>query len=112
MLDAKMRLLLLAGPAPGAESSPILSLLPILLIFGIFYFVLILPMRTKQKKVEQLQQALKAGDRVVISPGILGTVVGVEPDALVVRIAEQTKIKVLRSAVAALQETRNETERK
>ena len=112
MLDAKLRLLFLAGPAPGGEPSPILSLLPILLIFGIFYFVLILPMRTKQKKVEALQKTLKAGDRVVLSPGIFGTVVGVEPDALTVRIAEQTKIKVLRSAVAALQGPSNEAEKK
>ena len=107
-----MRLLLFAAPAPGAESSPVLSLLPILLIFGIFYFVLIMPMRSKQKKLEELQKTLKAGDRVILSPGIFGTVVGVEPEALTVRIADQTKIKVLRSAVAALQGPSNETEKK
>lgn len=103
--------LALAGPT-SAEPSPLLSLAPVLLVFGIFYFVLILPMRNRQKKLEQLQKQLKAGDRVIVNPGILGTVVGVEEDALVVRIAEQTKIKVLRSAIAGLQGQGPETTEK
>jgi preprotein translocase subunit YajC len=104
-------ILALAGPAQ-AEPSPLLSLAPVLLVFGIFYFVLILPMRNRQKKLEQVQKQLKAGDRVIVNPGILGTVVGVEEDALVVRIAEQTKIKVLRSAIAGLQGQGPETTEK
>ena len=111
MLDLRLSLFL-AGPAPGAEPSPIVSLLPIILIFGIFYFVLILPMRTKQRKLDELQKTLKAGDKILLSPGIFATVVGVEPDALLVRIADQTKIKVLRSAVAGLQGQEPQTEKK
>jgi len=107
MLDPRLSLFL-AGPAPGAEPSPALSLLPIVLIFVIFYFVLILPMRNKQRKVEQMQTALKAGDKILLSPGIFATVVGVEEKALVVRIGDQTKIKVLRSAVAGLQSQETE----
>lgn len=109
MADPRI-LLALAGP-PG-EASPLLSLAPILLVFAIFYFILILPMRKRQKKLEALQKGLKAGDKVVLNPGIFGTVVGVEDDALLVRIAEQTKIKVLRSAVSALQGRSPETEKK
>jgi len=73
------------------------------LIFLIFYFVLIQPMKNKQKKLEELIRRLKAGDRVIVSGGILGTIVGVEDDTFLVRIDEKTRIKVLRSAVAGLQ---------
>jgi preprotein translocase subunit YajC len=106
-----MTLPLFAAPAP-AEPHPLLQLLPILLIFGIFYFVLIMPMRKRQRKVETMQKQLKAGDRVIIQPGIFGQVVGAEGDTLVVRIGEQTKVKVLRSAIAALQGESAETEKK
>jgi preprotein translocase subunit YajC len=98
--------------AAAGEPDPLLSMVPVLLVFAIFYFILFLPMRRKQKNLEQLQKGLKAGDRVIVNPGIFGTVVAVEDDALLVRIAEQTKVKVLRSAVAALQGTSAETEKK
>jgi preprotein translocase subunit YajC len=95
--------LALAGPAAGGEQSPYASLILMGLIFGIFYFVLILPMRNKQKKLEDLVKTLKAGDKVIVNPGIFGTIVGVEDDAFLVRIDEKTRIKVLKSAVAGLQ---------
>jgi preprotein translocase subunit YajC len=104
-------ILALAGPA-GAEPSPFSSLVLMGLIFAIFYFILILPMKQKQKKLDELQKQLKAGDKVIINPGIYGTIVGVEDDALQVRIADQTRIKVLRSAVAGLQGQPTETEKK
>jgi preprotein translocase subunit YajC len=110
MADPKM-LLALAGPAAGAEPNPLASLALMATIFGIFYFILILPMKNKQKKLDELQKGLKAGDKVIVTPGIFGTVVGVEDDALSVKIADQTKIKVLKSAVAALQGS-PETEKK
>jgi preprotein translocase subunit YajC len=89
--------------AAANEPSPVSSLVLMGLIFGIFYVVLILPMRKKQQKLDQLVKTLKAGDKVIINPGIFGVVVGVEEDALQVRIADQTRIKVLKSAVAGLQ---------
>ncbi len=95
-------LLALAG-SPQGEPSPYSSLLLMGLIFAIFYFVLILPMRNKQRKLEQLIKTLKAGDKVIVNPGIFGTIVAVEDDVLQVRIDEKTKIKVLKSAVAGLQ---------
>ncbi len=95
--------LALAGPAAGGEQSPYASLILMGLIFGIFYFVLILPMRNKQKKLEDLIKTLKTGDKVIVNPGIFGTIVGVEDDAFLVRIDEKTRIKVLKSAVAGLQ---------
>ena len=102
MADPRM-LLALAGPAREGEPNPFASLVMMGLIFAIFYFVLILPMRRKQKKLESLVKQLKNGDRVVLNAGIFGTVVGVEDDAFLIRIDEKTRIKVLKSAVAGLQ---------
>jgi preprotein translocase subunit YajC len=94
-------LLLLASPPPGSEQSPFPSIILMGLIFGIFYFVLILPMKQKQRKLENMVKTLKAGDKVVLSSGIFGTIVAVEDDAFAVRIDQGTKIRVLKSAVAA-----------
>ncbi|HSB60912.1 MAG TPA: preprotein translocase subunit YajC [Vicinamibacteria bacterium] len=96
-------LLLLAGQPASGEPSPWPQLILMGLIFAVFYFILILPMRQKQRKLEQLIKGLKTGDKVILNPGIFGTIVGVEDDAFQVRIDEKTRIKVLRSAVAGLQ---------
>jgi preprotein translocase subunit YajC len=102
-----------AASSEGSEPSPLIGMLPMVAIFVIFYFVLILPARNKQKKLEAMVSELKAGDRVLITPGIFGTVVNLEGDnALSVRIDDKTKIKVLRSAVAGLQDQVPETEKK
>ena len=105
-------ILALAGSPQSGEGNPFASLILMGLIFGIFYFVLIMPMRTKQRKLEQLVQGLKAGDKVIINPGIFGTIEGVDDDAFQVRIADKTRIKVLKSAVAGLQGPLPETEKK
>lgn len=105
-------LLALAGPAPSGEGNPFASVILMGLIFGIFYFVLIMPMRNKQKKLEHLVQGLKSGDKVIINPGILGTIVGVEEEAFLVRVDDKTRIKVLKSAVSGLQGSPPEAEKK
>jgi len=96
-------LLLLAGQPSNGQPSPWPQLILMGLIFAVFYFILILPMRQKQRKLEQLIKGLKTGDKVILNPGIFGTIVGVEDDAFQVRIDEKTRIKVLRNAVAGLQ---------
>jgi preprotein translocase subunit YajC len=104
---SELELLALAGPPPGGE------LLFTGLIFLIFYVIVFLPMRGKQKKLEQLINSLKSGDKVVIGPGILGTIVGVEDDAFQVRVDDKARLKVLKSAVSGLQpEPKVQTEKK
>jgi len=100
---ADLRMLLALAGQPAGEPAPYASLVMMGLIFLIFYFVLIQPMKNKQRKLEDLIRRLKAGDRVIVSGGIFGTIVGVEDDAFLVRIDDKTRIKVLRSAVAGLQ---------
>jgi preprotein translocase subunit YajC len=109
MVDSGM-LLALAG-SPGGEQNPFAGILLMGVIFAIFYFVLIMPMKNKQKKLEQMIQELKSGDRVIINPGIFGTIEGVEEDSFHVRIADKTRIRVLKSAVAGMQGT-SEQEKK
>src|SRR5215472_6565704 len=87
-------------------SSPLggaFGFLPILLIIVIFYFLMIMPAQRRQKKAAEMLRNLKNGDKVITNGGIYGTIVGLEDDAVQLRIAEQVKIKISRNAVAGLQ---------
>jgi preprotein translocase subunit YajC len=90
--------------APSTPGGGGLSLfLPLILIMVIFYFLMILPAQRRQKKVAQMLKNLKNGDKVITSGGIHGTIVGLEEDAVQLRIADQVKIKVSRSAISVVQ---------
>ena len=80
-----------------------MAFLPLIIIMGIFYVLLILPAQRRQKKTQAMLEALKNGDKVVTSGGLYGTIVGLEPDAVQLRIAEQVKVKVARSAISGVQ---------
>ena len=94
---------LIAMGAPPAGSNPLLGLVPALFILAIFYFVLLLPMRRRQKKVQEFLGALKVGDRVVTSWGIYGTITRVDEKSLQVQIAERVRIDISRNAVVGYQ---------
>lgn len=83
--------------------------LPLILIMVIFYFLMIMPAQRRQKKVNEMLKELKNGDKVITNGGIYGTIVGLEGDAIQLRIAEQVKIKVSRSAIAGLQAEKKES---
>jgi len=89
--------------AQGAGGNSLLQLLPILAIMAIFYVLLILPAQRRQKKTQEMINALKNGDKVITNGGLFGTIVGIEGDSIQLRIADQVKVKVLRSAVSGLQ---------
>ena len=90
--------------APGG----IISFLPLLLILGIFYLIVFLPARRRQKKVQMMIDNLKAGDKVITSGGIYGTIVGFKDDRIQLRVAENVKIELSRNAVTALQGSEQE----
>jgi preprotein translocase subunit YajC len=92
-----------------AQGSGLMALLPLVFIMVIFYVLLILPAQRRQKKVNQMLAALQSGDKVITNGGIYGTIVGLDGDTVQLRIAEQVKIKIARSAVAALQVEPKET---
>ena len=80
-----------------------MAFLPLIVIMGIFYVLLILPAQRRQKETQEMINALKNGDKVIINGGLYGTIVGIEGDTVQLRIADQVKVKVLRSAVSGLQ---------
>jgi preprotein translocase subunit YajC len=87
---------------PSQSPNMFMQLLPLLVIFGIFYLLLIMPMRKRQKKHQEMLKAVTKGDRVVTTGGIFGTVVAVEDDVVQLRVAENVKLQVALSAVAGL----------
>jgi preprotein translocase subunit YajC len=93
----------------GQLASQMGGILPIVLIMVIFYVLLILPAQKRQKKITQMLSELKNGDKVITTGGVFGTIVGIEDDAIQLRIADQVKIKVLRSAVGGLQPENKES---
>jgi preprotein translocase subunit YajC len=88
----------------STASNPLLQFLPIILIFGIFYFLLFLPMQKQKKQTQKMLAALKNGDNVMTNGGIVGTVVSVnDDDTLIIRVKpDNVKLQVARSAVASL----------
>jgi preprotein translocase subunit YajC len=86
-------------------SNPLLTFLPMILIFGIFYFLLFMQMQRQKKQQREMLAALQNGNVVQTTGGIIGTVISLnsEDDTLVLRVKpDNIKIQVARSAVAAL----------
>lgn len=100
----------------GSASGGLIGLLPFILIFVIFYFLLIRPQQKKQRKAQQeradLLKALKAGDKVVTTGGIYGTIVAVreKDDTVQLRIAQSVSVEAERSAIARFQTSEKEPE--
>jgi preprotein translocase subunit YajC len=91
----------------ASPSSSWMGFLPILLIFGIFYFLLFLPMQKQRKQTQKMLASLQNGQTVVTSGGIVGTIVALDGDeTLVLRVKpDNIKIQVARSAVSSLVST-------
>lgn len=91
-------------PAAGqvAQRNMLTALLPFIAVFAIFYLLLIMPQRKKQKKHMDLVENLKPGDRIVTTAGIFGTVMGVQKDRIELKIAANVKIDITKSAVGVI----------
>ena len=91
-----------AGAAPGQDLMGSLgTFAPIVLIFGIMYFLMIRPQQRRAKEHRALVQQVKAGDKIVLSSGLLGTVTQVTDDNEVkVEIADGVRVRVLRNAIS------------
>ena len=95
-------LLAMGTPAQGAPS-PWVQLLPFALVLAIFYFVILLPMKRKQQKVQQFLAALKTGDRIVTAGGMYGTITRVGDDSVQLQIADKVRIELSRNAIVGYQ---------
>lgn len=80
------------------------GLLPMLLIIGVFYVLLIRPQQKRQRELQQTIAELKAGDRVVTTGGIIGTITTVRDRSFIIRSAEKSMLEISRSAVAGIEE--------
>jgi len=77
-------------------------LLPMLLVFGVFYLLLIRPQQKKQRQLQAQIADLKAGDKIVTTGGVIGTITAVKDTSFLVRSAEKSILEIARSAVAGI----------
>jgi preprotein translocase subunit YajC len=92
-------LILFQGAAGG-----LMQFLPILLIIGVFYFLLIRPQQKRQKQLQETIATLKIGDRVVTTGGIIGVITTVRDTSFLIRSADKSILEIARSAVAGIDE--------
>ncbi|HVO56946.1 MAG TPA: preprotein translocase subunit YajC [Dongiaceae bacterium] len=95
-----MAAILMQSGASGLLGSPIIMMV---IVMGIFYVMLILPQQRQRKKTQAMLAALKNGDKVITTSGIYGTVNGLDGETVILKIADQVKIRVLRSAIATVE---------
>lgn len=92
-----------SAQSPGAGAGAALTqILFLASIFAIFYFLLIRPQQRQRREREQMLRSLKKGDRVFTNGGLIGTIVGLNDNTVVLRIADQVKVECLRSAIGGL----------
>src|SRR5688572_8211950 len=96
-------LIALAAPAQGGSASPWLQFVPFILVLAIFYFIILLPMKKRQQKVQAFLAALKVNDRVITSGGIYGTISKLNDDTVQLQIANNVRIQVSRAAIVGYQ---------
>ncbi len=91
-----------AAPAARPQGNLLTALIPFVLVFVIFYVLIILPTRKKQKKHMDMVNALKPGDKVITTGGIYGTIMSVQPDRIELKIAANVKVDITKSSVGAI----------
>jgi preprotein translocase subunit YajC len=92
-----------AMAATPEGGSPWLQFVPFVLVLGIFYFIILLPMRRKQQKVQQFLENLKVGDRVITTGGIYGQVTKLGGESIQLQIADKLRIEVAKAAIGGYQ---------
>jgi preprotein translocase subunit YajC len=94
------------------QSSPFTTLIPLVLVFVLFYFLIIVPQRKRQRAIDEMLNNLKSGDRVVTSGGIYGTIVSVRDDkrSVQLKISENPviRVEVARTAISGMQDAPTE----
>ena len=86
----------------GSPLGTLGTLVPFVLIFVVFYFLMVLPQQRRQKKLKSLLEALKKGDKVVTSSGLWGTITNMGKETVTLQVSDNTKIKIQRDHIARL----------
>ena len=84
---------------PAASPNPIMSFIPMIVVIGILYFLIIRPQQQQSKEHKKMVDNLKPGDRVITQGGIHGVVAAIKADIVQVKIAESVRVDVSRSAI-------------
>ena len=101
-----------AQQAAPATPNALVTMLPLVLLFGGMYFLMIAPQRKKQKAHEKMLTELQSGDEIVTNGGIYGTITNVKDDRFVVKIAENVKIEVGKGFIQSVQKRNGVEEKK
>jgi preprotein translocase subunit YajC len=91
-----------AAPGPVQQPNFLTALVPFALVFVIFYLLIIMPQRKKQKKHLEMVENLKPGSRIITTGGIYGTVMGVQKDKIELKISANVKIDITKSAIGVI----------
>src|SRR3712207_8478866 len=104
-----LAIFLLQSPPPpqGGLGSLFINMLPLVGIFAVFYFLMIVPQRKRQRALQETIARLKAGDRIITSGGIIATVTAVRDTSLLVRTADKSILEISRNAGARLQDRKS-----
>jgi preprotein translocase subunit YajC len=102
-MNLSIPFLLAMGASPQGSAPAWVQFIPFALVLGIFYFVILLPMKRKQQKVDAFLSALKVGDRVVTSGGIYGSITELSDQAVQLQIADKVRIRLSRNAIVGYQ---------
>ncbi|NBB99384.1 MAG: preprotein translocase subunit YajC [Bacteroidetes bacterium] len=93
--------LLLAAPQSGDGGGLLMTLLPLILIFAVFWFFIIRPQKKREQEREDMISALNKGDKVVTAGGIHGEVTQIDDDSLLLKVDNNTKLRVQKSAISS-----------
>lgn len=89
------------GAAPAAAGgSPFGMVVPMVLLFGIMYFLMIRPQKRREKERKEMLNSVKSGARVLMTSGIIGQVINVKENTLVIQISDNTKVECVRAAIS------------
>lgn len=88
----------------AAQANPLVSFMPLILMFIVFYFLMIRPQQKRQQETQKMIENLKKGDKVVTSGGVMGTITSMQNDYVVLKVgdSETTKVEVLKNAITGL----------
>jgi preprotein translocase subunit YajC len=96
--------LVVAMSAQANPDAPVwVQLMPFVMIGAIFYFLILMPMKRRQRKVDEFQRALKVGDRIVTTGGIYGQITKLSDRSVQLQVADKVRIEVARAAVGGYQ---------
>ena len=86
-----------------ASGNPLVQLIPFVLVLAIFYFIILLPMKRRQKKVQEFLSALKVGDRIITSGGLYGSITKLTDESVQLQVAQNVRLEVARNAIVGYQ---------